>query len=65
MKNHENWTLSHIMLFSPYIVQHFMLMLDNTRAHAPRVVRDYLLEVGIESITWPARSPDLKPIEYV
>jgi len=34
---------------------------DNTRPHRARVITDYLQNVGVERLEWPAKSPDLKP----
>lgn len=42
----------------------FILMHDNARPHVARVVTDYLDEVGIERLDWPACSPDLNLIEH-
>lgn len=41
------------------------LMDDNARPHRARVVTAYLEQEGIECMDWPARSPDLNPIEHV
>lgn len=40
-------------------------MHDNVRPHTVRVAQDYLLEVSINTMSWPARSTDLNPIEHV
>lgn len=53
----------HVMPFAPYIGQGFLLMQDNARPHVAGIVRNYLEEVGIDTMAWPARSPDLNPIE--
>ncbi|XP_038209023.1 uncharacterized protein LOC119830186 [Zerene cesonia] len=44
---------------------HFLLMHDNTRPHVAHCVEEYLHEVGIRKLQWPARSPDLNPIEHI
>jgi transposase len=40
-------------------------MHDNARPHTARIVTDYLHDVGIDTMNWPARSPDLNPIEHL
>ncbi|CAH2107302.1 unnamed protein product [Euphydryas editha] len=42
-----------------------IFMDDNARAHRSGGVDAYMLEVGIRRLDWPARSPDLNPIEHV
>lgn len=42
----------------------FVLMDDNARPHRARVVTQYLHDEGIERMDWPARSPDINPIEH-
>ena len=44
--------------------QDFVLMDDNARPHRARVVTEYLEREGIDRMNWPARSPDIKPIEH-
>ena len=56
---------NHVVPFRPFIGDNFLLMHDNARAHVAYVVRDYLQEVGIRVLPWPARSPDMNPIEHV
>jgi len=34
---------------------------DHARPHRARVITDYLQNVGVEGMEWPAKSPDLKP----
>lgn len=55
----------HVMPFAGYIGEHFQLMQDNARPHVARIVTQYLEEVGIQVMQWPARSPDLNPIEHI
>ncbi|GFY00329.1 transposable element Tc3 transposase [Trichonephila clavipes] len=43
----------------------FILMDDNARPHRARIVEEYLEGHGLERMEWPARSPDLNPIEHL
>ena len=43
----------------------FILMDDNAHPHRARVVDQYLQQETIVRMDWPARSPDLNPIEHV
>lgn len=54
-----------VIPFAPYIEDNFLLMHDNARPHTAAVVSEYLNEVEIQVLGWPARSPDLNPIEHV
>ena len=40
-----------------------IFMDDNARPHRARAVMDFLDREGITTLPWPARSPDLNPIE--
>ncbi|CDQ99500.1 unnamed protein product, partial [Oncorhynchus mykiss] len=42
----------------------FLLMQDNV-AHVAGVCQQFLQEEGIDAMDWPARSPDLNPIEHI
>ncbi|GBM70978.1 hypothetical protein AVEN_102913-1 [Araneus ventricosus] len=42
-----------------------IFMDDNARPHRARLVRGFLESETIPQTTWPARSPDLNPIEHV
>lgn len=55
----------YVVPFAPFVGPNFLLMHDNARPHVAHVVRDYLNEVGIGTLDWPARSPDLNPIEHL
>lgn len=54
-----------VIPFAPQVGNGFMLMHDNARPHVARIVNYYLDEADIERIIWPARSPDMNPIEHV
>lgn len=54
----------HVMPFAPFIGQNFIFMHDNARPHTASIVNSYLREVGINQMDWPARSPDMNPIEH-
>ncbi|GFW64784.1 transposable element Tcb2 transposase [Trichonephila clavipes] len=43
----------------------FILMDDNARPHRARIVEEYLEDHSLERMEWPARSPDLNPIEHL
>ncbi|KAJ8737451.1 hypothetical protein PYW08_000046 [Mythimna loreyi] len=55
----------HVMPYAHFIGNGFIFMHDNARAHTAGVVRDYLNEVDISIMEWPARSPDMNPIEHL
>ena len=38
---------------------------DNARPHRGRIITEYLQNLGVERMEWPAVSPDLNPIEYL
>ncbi|GFX10551.1 DDE_3 domain-containing protein [Trichonephila clavipes] len=40
-------------------------MEDNARPHRAVIVEEYLGGLGLERMEWPARSPDLNPIEHL
>ena len=42
----------------------FILMDDNARPHRAHVTNQYLEDATIVRMAWPARSPDMNPIEH-
>lgn len=54
-----------VVPYSHFIGDGFILMQDNARPHVARIVNEYLDEVDIERMVWPACSPDLNPIEHL
>lgn len=55
----------HVVPFSGFIGDNFVFMQDNARPHTAAIVRQYLEEVEVPVMAWPARSPDLNPIEHL
>ncbi|GFW89015.1 transposable element Tc1 transposase [Trichonephila clavipes] len=54
---------SHVRLFRGAVGDKFVFMDDNTTCHRTLAVQDCLDSEGIQRLVWPARSPDLNPIE--
>lgn len=48
---------------APYSFDEFFLQQDNSKIHCSTKVQNFIQEYGINQIEWPARSPDLNPIE--
>lgn len=70
-KQHTDWIRYLTEVLIPHaqpaliaIGENSIFMNDNARAHRPGDVEAYMLEVAIRRLDWPARSPDLKPIEH-
>ena len=71
----DNGTLTALMYVNetldvyvrPYagaVGENLILMDDNARAHRARITDQYLEQATIVRMEWPARSPDLNPIEH-
>ena len=50
----------------PFVQQNnVVLQDDNARPHRARIVLQFLQQNNVDHLDWPARSPDLSPIEHV
>ncbi|GFW29017.1 transposable element Tc3 transposase [Trichonephila clavipes] len=57
--------LPHVRLFRGAVGDKFVFMDYSATCHRTLAVQDCLDSEGIQRLVWPARSPDLKPIENV
>ncbi|GFV81082.1 transposable element Tcb2 transposase [Trichonephila clavipes] len=57
--------LPHVRLFRGAVGDKFVFMDDNATCHPTLAVQDCLDSEGIQRLVWPARSPNLNPIENV
>ncbi|GBO44153.1 hypothetical protein AVEN_239551-1, partial [Araneus ventricosus] len=55
----------YVRLFMGAFGPEFILMDDNARPHRALLVDEFLESEDIRRMDWPARSPDLNPIEHV
>lgn len=54
----------HVRLFRGAVGPEFIFMDDNARPHRSQLVDEFLQEEDIQRMEWPARSPDMNPIEH-
>ncbi|GFX03923.1 transposable element Tc1 transposase [Trichonephila clavipes] len=54
----------YVCLFRSACGPEFILMDDNARPHVALLVDEFLESEDIRRMDWPAKSPDLKPIEH-
>ncbi|GFX60569.1 transposable element Tc3 transposase [Trichonephila clavipes] len=57
--------LPHVRLFRGAVGDKCVFMDDNATCHRTLAVQDCLDSEGLQRLVWPARSPDLNPIENV
>jgi transposase len=60
----EDILLPHVV---PFLQAHpdMTLQHDNATSHTAHSVRDFLQDRNLSVLPWPAKSPDLNPIEHV
>ena len=60
----EDILLPHVV---PFLQAHpdMTLQHDNATSHTARSVRDFLKDRNVSFLLWPAKSPNLNPIEHV
>ena len=44
----------------PFLFQH-----DNAQVYKVRSIQKGFVKIGVEEFDWPAKSPDLNPVEYL
>lgn len=57
--------LEHVVPYEGFVGEDFVLMHDNARCHTARITQQFLEEVEMRTMDWPALSPDLNPIEHL
>lgn len=55
----------HVIPSEPFIGDNFIPMHDNARSDVAGIVTQYLNQVNIAHMAWPARSPNLNLIQHV
>ena len=64
LRYREDILLPHVV---PFMHAHpdMILQQDNATSHTARSVREFLHDSNVSVLPWPAKSPDLNPIEHV
>ena len=63
-QHYTNEVLQPVVL--PFVQQHHVVLQDdNARPHWAKIVQQLLQQNNVDHLDWPARSPDLSPIEHV
>lgn len=55
----------HVRPYAQNFGQEFVYMHDNARPHVANIVTNYLQDQDIQTMNWPACSPDMNPIEHM
>ncbi|KAL0830028.1 hypothetical protein ABMA28_003486 [Loxostege sticticalis] len=55
----------HVVPYGGFIGESFVLMHGNARCHTSRNTQQFLVDVGIRTMDWPALSPDMNTIEHL
>ncbi|CAF4866435.1 unnamed protein product [Pieris macdunnoughi] len=60
-----NILLEHVVPYAGFVDEDFILMHDNARCYTARVTQQFLREVDLRTMDWPALSSDINPVEHL